>query len=45
MQDMNLIVREPLLNAKQQVVGYELSWLQKNTTPKYRIAFERLDFH
>src|SRR5439155_2987601 len=28
MQEMNLIVREPLLDPKQRVVGYELSWQQ-----------------
>jgi len=33
MQDANFILREPLLNSKQQVIGYELSWQQKNTDP------------
>jgi len=33
MQDAHLILREPLLNSKQQVIGYELSWQQKNTDP------------
>jgi c-di-GMP-related signal transduction protein len=33
MQHENLILREPLLNAKQQVIGYEFSWQQKNTDP------------
>jgi len=33
MHDTNFILREPLLNAKQQVIGYELSWQQKNTDP------------
>ncbi len=33
MQDANFILREPLLNSKQQVIGYELSWQQKNTEP------------
>jgi len=30
MLDVNFILREPLLNSKQQVIGYELSWQQKN---------------
>lgn len=33
MQHENLILREPLLNAKQQVIGYEFSWQQKNADP------------
>jgi len=33
MSDANFILREPLLNSKQQVIGYELSWQQKNTDP------------
>ncbi|PRC92976.1 EAL and HDOD domain-containing protein [Solimicrobium silvestre] len=33
MEDVNFILREPLLNSKQQVIGYELSWQQKNTEP------------
>ncbi|TDK67365.1 EAL and HDOD domain-containing protein [Sapientia aquatica] len=28
--DAHFILREPLLNPKQQVIGYELSWQQKN---------------
>lgn len=31
MQAANFIVREPLLNSKQQIIGYELNWQQKNT--------------
>ena len=31
MSETNFILREPLLNSKQQVIGYELSWQQKNT--------------
>lgn len=30
---MNFILREPLLNPKQQVIGYELNWQQKNAEP------------
>ena len=26
MHDINFIVREPLLDPKQRVIGYELSW-------------------
>lgn len=33
MSDTNFILREPLLNSKQQVIGYELRWQQKNTEP------------
>lgn len=33
MSEANFILREPLLNSKQQVIGYELSWQQKNTDP------------
>ncbi len=33
MQEVNFILREPLLNPKQQVIGYELSWQQKNAEP------------
>src|SRR5438128_515241 len=30
MHQTNFIVREPLLDAKQRVIGYELSWQQHN---------------
>jgi EAL and modified HD-GYP domain-containing signal transduction protein len=30
MQQTNFIVREPLLDPKQRVIGYELSWQQQN---------------
>ncbi len=33
MHDTNFILREPLLNGRQQVIGYELSWQQKNADP------------
>jgi EAL and modified HD-GYP domain-containing signal transduction protein len=33
MQDAHFILREPLLNPKQQVIGYELSWQQKSADP------------
>jgi c-di-GMP-related signal transduction protein len=31
MQDENFVIREPLLNAKEQVLGYELSWQHNRT--------------
>ncbi len=33
MRESNFLLREPLLNSKQQVIGYELSWQQKNADP------------
>ena len=34
MQEMKFIVREPLLDPKQRVVGYELSWQQASSDAK-----------
>ena len=33
MHQTNFLVREPLLDAKQRVVGYELSWQQQKSAP------------
>jgi len=33
MQETNFIVREPLLDPKQRVIGYELSWQQHDNRP------------
>ena len=33
MHERNFIVREPLLDPKQRVIGYELSWQQRDNAP------------
>lgn len=42
MQETNFIVREPLLDPKQRVIGYELSWQQQNNTPATDAELESL---
>ncbi|MFZ3287246.1 MAG: HDOD domain-containing protein [Telluria sp.] len=42
MHETNFIVREPLLDPKQRVIGYELSWQQHDTGPSTDAALEAL---
>ena len=42
MHETNFIVREPLLDPKQRVIGYELSWQQLENTPTTDAALEAL---
>ncbi|MDB5727680.1 MAG: hypothetical protein JWQ00_885, partial [Noviherbaspirillum sp.] len=32
MQEANFLVREPLLNAQERVLGYQLAWQPNDTT-------------
>jgi EAL and modified HD-GYP domain-containing signal transduction protein len=42
MHQTNYIVREPLLDPKQQVIGYELSWQQNGSAPSTDAELEAL---
>ncbi|MCU6497562.1 HDOD domain-containing protein [Rugamonas sp. A1-17] len=42
MHQTNFIVREPLLDPKQRVVGYELCWQQRGAAPSSPAALEAL---
>ena len=42
MHQTNFIVREPLLDPKQRVIGYELSWKQDDSQPVTDAALEAL---
>jgi c-di-GMP-related signal transduction protein len=42
MHQTNFIVREPLLDPKQRVIGYELSWQQQNGNEVTEAALESL---
>jgi len=42
MHETNFIVREPLLDPKQRVIGYELSWQLKNNVPVTDAELEAL---
>jgi len=42
MHHTNFIVREPLLDPKQRVIGYELSWQQQNGKPVTAADLEEL---
>jgi c-di-GMP-related signal transduction protein len=42
MHETNFIVREPLLDPKQRVIGYELSWQQQEDTPTTDADLEAL---
>jgi len=42
MHETNFIVREPLLDPKQRVIGYELSWQHKENEPVTDAALEAL---
>ena len=42
MHDTNFIVREPLLDPKQRVIGYELSWKQQDAHPPTADDLENL---
>ncbi|NVD72623.1 HDOD domain-containing protein [Duganella sp. BJB1802] len=42
MHQTNFIVREPLLDPKQRVVGYELCWQQQGAAPSSPAALEAL---
>jgi c-di-GMP-related signal transduction protein len=42
MHETNFIVREPLLDPKQRVIGYELSWQQSDSQPITDAALEAL---
>jgi c-di-GMP-related signal transduction protein len=42
MHQTNFIVREPLLDPKQRVIGYELSWHQDDSQPVTDAALEAL---
>ena len=42
MHETNFIVREPLLDPKQRVIGYELSWKHDDSQPVTDAALEAL---
>eukprot|EP01041_Mallomonas_annulata_P027751 gene27751-49441_t len=42
MHESNFIVREPLLDPKQRVIGYELSWQRLDNTPPTDDDLEKL---
>lgn len=42
MHQINFIVREPLLDAKQRVIGYELGWQQRGAAPAAHAELEAL---
>lgn len=42
MHQSNFIVREPLLDPRQRVIGYELSWQQRGAAPSSQAELEAL---